>query len=294
MAKYIGTYANSGDVQTALNEQELNRPFIAYTTDNGKVIFGAAAGGAEAGDIVVYSVADDLLHYIPQANYNTTNYPTASYVPVGVVAYPQDDDIFSGASGDITFLALNWADGRFPDSGASYSAGIGNVDALRWGLSNVDISGLTNYATSGAAIEDLDGKANTEAVLAYAYASGITGWTTAATIPTNPSENDPFPIFEASWRYHTIGTVQGDWYVPAAGQYYKMLSNETIQMAVNSGLTLVGATAIDFTNRNTTGLSTEQSTSQLWRIEDGLVKSDSKQYSNTRLKPWCSSLMTRI
>lgn len=107
MAKYIGTYATSGDVQTALNNQELSRPFIAYTTDNEKVIYGANADKAEVGDIVVYSVADDLLHYIKKADYNTTSYPAASYVPVGVVAITQVDDAVLGPSGEITFMGLN-------------------------------------------------------------------------------------------------------------------------------------------------------------------------------------------
>ena len=121
MAKYIGTYATSGDVQTALDNQELNRPFIAYTTDNDKVIYGPTAGRAEVGDIVVYSVADDLLHYIKQADYNTTSYPAASYVPVGVVAIPQADDAILGPTGEITFMGLNYLDASRPDTGVMSS-----------------------------------------------------------------------------------------------------------------------------------------------------------------------------
>ena len=39
MAKYIGTYTNSGAVQTALDNLELSRPFVAYTADNNEVIY---------------------------------------------------------------------------------------------------------------------------------------------------------------------------------------------------------------------------------------------------------------
>lgn len=139
MAKYIGTYATSGDVQTALDNRELSRPFIAYTTDNEDVIFGAAADKAEPGDIVVYSVADDLLHYIKQANYSASTYPVADYVPVGVVAYPQNDDAILGPTGEITFMGLNWLDKNNPDAG-------GNGNNTAWGYENFDIPELTNPA----------------------------------------------------------------------------------------------------------------------------------------------------
>ena len=231
MAKYIGTYATSGDVQTALNNQELSRPFIAYTTDNEKVIYGPTAEKAEAGDIVVYSVADDLLHYIKQADYNTTSYPAADYEPVGVVAYQQNDDAILGPSGEITFVGINWLNKNNPDYGST-----GYPQNIEWGYSNFEIPELTTYASSGTAVADMDGRANTQAVLQYA--TGQTDWRTASAI-TWTNAAGYYPLFECAWRYHTSGTVQGDWYIPSYGQIAQMCSiaedNTNLPVLVNSG-----------------------------------------------------------
>lgn len=289
MAKYIGTYANSGDVQTALNEQELNRPFIAYTTDNEEVIFGAAADRAEAGDIVVYSVTDDLLYYIKQAEYSASTYPVADYVPVGVVAYPQNDDAILGPSGEITFMALNFLDKNKPDTGNTSYIGI------NWG-GNFDIPELTNYANSGAAIADMNGKANTQAVLNYATAQ--TDWRTASAI-TDTNAAGYYPLFECAWRYHTSGTVQGDWYIPACGQLWNSVHNQTSIDAIDAGYVLLGITN-DKLGRARYGTSTENSNSNAWSLKDGsypncyFTAQGKGVGSDFRTRPFCSKLMTRI
>ena len=284
MAKYIGTYASSGDVQTALNNSELSRPFIAYTTDNDKVYYGPAADRAEVGDIVVYSVSDDLLHYIKQADYNTTSYPSASYVPVGVVAYPQTDDAILGPSGEITFMGVNWLSKTSPDSGQPTET------SIEWGYNDFDIPELTNYANSGTAITDMNGKANTEAVLNYATAQ--TDWKTASAI-TFTNAAGYYPLFECAWRYHTSGTVQGDWFVPACGQLYYLQSNTEELAKLNAGFTAIGADLFEFQQNR--GTSTEYSSYPAWYWDRfAWEASDKKNYSNFRARPYSSKLMTRI
>lgn len=282
MAKYIGTYASSGDVQTALDNQELSRPFIAYTTDNEDVIFGAAADRAEAGDIVVYSVAEDLLHYIKQADYNTTSYPVASYVPVGVVAMPQNDDAILGPSGEITFMGLNYLNASKPDSGSTASL------TINWGYNNFDIPELTNYADSGTAITDMNGKANTQAVLQYATAQ--TNWRTDSAI-TNINAEGIYPLFECAWRYHTSGTVQGDWFVPAAGQQHNLNFQK-----MSDSLELVGWPRI--AGNSVFLSSTENGSVKCWSINPatgGIQTATKASGAGTgRIMPFCSKLMTRI
>lgn len=285
MAKYIGTYANSGDVQTALNNLELSRPFIAYTTDNDKVYYGPAADKAEVGDIVVYSVADDLLHYIKQADYNTTSYPVADYVPVGVVSMPQADDAILGPSGEITFMGLNWISKTSPDSGTSRD------EIMEWGYNNFDIPELTNYSNTGTAITDMNGKANTEAVLQYATAQ--TDWRTASAI-TFVNEPGYYPAFECAWRYHTSGTLQGDWFVPACGQLYYILENKL--SLLNAAFNKLGLPNYNLNTLN--GTSTEydksrayyRNRSNLWTIESNGIKNG----GTGKCHPYCSKLMTRI
>lgn len=284
MTKYIGTYASSGDVQTALNNQELSRPFIAYTTDNDKVYYGPAAVKAEVGDIVVYSVSDDLLHYIKQADYNTTSYPSASYVPVGVVAYPETDDIISGPTGEITFMGVNWLSKTSPDSGQP------TEKSMEWGYNNFDIPELTNYANSGTAITDMNGKANTEAVLQYA--TGQTDWRTASAITWNNSAGY-YPLFECAWRYHTSGTSQGDWFVPAAGQLNYLASNTEELAKLNAGFTAIGAGLFEFQGKRR-GASTEQTTSNSWLYNESTWSRTDKTISIFYTRPYSSKLMTRI
>lgn len=282
MAKYIGTYASSGDVQTALNNAELSRPFIAYTTDNDKVYYGPAAEKAEVGDIVVYSVSDDLLHYIKQADYNTTSYPSASYVPVGVVAYPQTDDVILGP-GEITFMGLNWLSQTSPDSGQPTEQG------MVWGYDGFDIPELTNYNNITGASTDFNGKANTQAVLQYATAQ--TDWKTASAI-TFTNAAGYYPVFECAWRYHTSGTVQGDWFVPACGQLYYLQSNSDELTKLNAGFTAIGAGLFEFQGK-TRGTSTEHSGSYAWywNISNwDIYKSDHRQ----KVRPYSSKIMTRI
>lgn len=285
MAKYIGTYASSGDVQTALDNQELNRPFIAYTTDNDQVYYGVAADKAEPGDIVVYSTADDLLHYIKQADYNTTSYPAADYAPVGVVAMPQADDAILGPTGEITFMGLNYLSKINPDSG--YYIG----QLIEYGYNNYDIPELTNYANSGTAITDMNGKANTEAVLQYATAQ--TDWRTASAITWTKAAGY-YPLFECAWRYHTSGTVQGDWYVPAAGQVYYITCNNIVVEKMRTSFNVLNATF--YWQTNTTYVSsTERNVGNIWGVaySNEYVKSLYKDSAYSCL-PFCSKLMTRI
>ena len=283
MAKYIGTYASSGDVQTALDNQELSRPFIAYTTDNDKVYYGPAAVKAEVGDIVVYSVSDDLLHYIKQADYNTTSYPSASYVPVGVVAYPEADSIF-GPTGEITFMGVNWLSKTIPDSGQP------TEQDIEWGYDGFDIPELTNYNNITGASTDFNGKANTEAVLQYATAQ--TDWRTASAI-TWTNAAGYYPVFECAWRYHTTGTSQGDWYVPAAGQLYYLQSNTEELAKLNAGFTAIGAGLFEFQGK-ARGTSTERASFNSWYWNNSALSVGGKDYKYFFTRPYSSKLMTRI
>lgn len=287
MAKYIGTYANSGAVQTALDNQELSRPFIAYTQNDEKVIFGTAGEGAKVGDIVVYSVADQLLHFIPQANYSASTYPVADFVPVGVVAYPQTDDVIIGPSGEITFMGLNWLDKNKPDSGNT------SKQDITWGYNGFDIPELTNYANSGTAITDMNGKANTQAVLQYATAQ--TDWRTASAITENNAAGY-YPLFECAWRYHTSGTAQGDWYIPAAGQVALLINNSGNNTAIETGLKLVN-NGLSNNPNNQKGTSTEASAGAAFHYSKTALDAAGTGKGNRwdwSTHPYCTKLMTRI
>lgn len=70
-------------------------------------------------------------------------------------------------------------------------------------------------------LNDFNGKEYTSKTLELATAQS--DWKTADTIINNPPDNNTtntgyFPTVCCSWRYHTKGTNQGDWYIPSAAE----------------------------------------------------------------------------
>lgn len=90
--------------------------------------------------------------------------------------------------------------------------------------------GLSGAGTTANSLSDFAGKSNTEFLCSKATAQA--DWKTATTI-TNKYESGYHPTACVCWRFHTVGTSQGDWYLPAHGELgyccvrYKLI-NETI------------------------------------------------------------------
>ena len=164
MAKYIGTYENETAIATAVENNELNRPFVALAEDTSRVYYGPYVDLAVIGDICVYDTTTQSLRFIHQADYNTTAYPTATYEPIGVIATNQT--VSSDGEIDITvkILSKNWMSKSTPDTGNS------NRQDIEWG-DNTVATGATSTS---------DGKANTATVLTFA--TGQANWRTDATI----------------------------------------------------------------------------------------------------------------
>ena len=65
------------------------------------------------------------------------------------------------------------------------------------------------------ALSDFDGVGNTK--ILTDLATKQSDWKTATNI-TNNSSSGYYPAACCCWRYHTVGTNQGDWYLPACGE----------------------------------------------------------------------------
>ena len=93
---------------------------------------------------------------------------------------------------------------------------------------------------TGNAYADMDGKGNTEKILAIDN-GGSTDWQTASTITNTDRTRTIHPAAQCCWRYHTVGTQQGDWYLPSAGELgylasrWKAIGN-SINKLVSSGV----------------------------------------------------------
>lgn len=221
MAKYIGTYANETAIATAVNNNDLSRPFVALAEDTSRVYYGPYVDLAVIGDICVYDTTTQSLRFIHQADYNKTTYPTATYEPIGVIVTDQTASLAVGVNRTVKILSKNWMSKSTPDTGNA------NRQDIEWG-DNTVATGATSTS---------DGKTNTATVLTFA--TGQSNWRTDTTISFTNGER-MYPLFECAWRYHTGGTAQGDWYIPSINEITPILTDSTNGLAVNSGLTAIG------------------------------------------------------
>lgn len=85
-------------------------------------------------------------------------------------------------------------------------------------------------SSSNNAMSDFDGVGNTTKLINLATKQS--DWKTASTI-TNERGSGYSPAACCCWRYHTDGTKQGDWYLPACGELgYIMPKFNKIQQAI--------------------------------------------------------------
>ena len=97
-----------------------------------------------------------------------------------------------------------------------------------------------NGSGVGNRAEEMDGRVNTATILAIDNTSD-TSWQTAATITNTEYTETIHPAAQCCWRYHTVGTNQGDWYLPAGGELGYVASrlkaiNNSIDKLVSSGV----------------------------------------------------------
>ena len=87
------------------------------------------------------------------------------------------------------------------------------------------------------AMSDFDGKNNTNIITDLATAED---WKTASSI-TGSASNGCYPAACCCWRYHTDGTFQGQWYLPASGELgYIMPKFNQIQASINALISAYG------------------------------------------------------
>lgn len=94
-------------------------------------------------------------------------------------------------------------------------------------------------SSSNNALADFDGIGNSQVL--QDLATSQSDWKTASSI-TNNSGSGYYPAACCCWRYHTEGTSQGDWYLPACGELgYIMSSFNKINDAIDKICTAYGS-----------------------------------------------------
>ena len=119
------------------------------------------------------------------------------------------------------------------------------------------------YSSSGAT-SDLDGKANTETILAVDNAAS-TAWQTASAITNDGSNATVHPAAQCCWRFNPGSTNQGDWYLPSIGELAFIMPNlNNLQAAISD----VGG--VQLNDDYYYWSSTEYGGSRAWRVDTDL------------------------
>ena len=104
---------------------------------------------------------------------------------------------------------------------------------LSGGTRNPNVDVVTSGGTN--ALTDFNGKLNTAKLCNKATAQA--DWRTASSIITTTGDTAYYPAACCCWRYHTVGTHQGDWYLPACGELAYFVPRF---MVINASIAKVG------------------------------------------------------
>ena len=206
----------------------------------------------------------DIYNFVPELNtgyikcWNFTHkqfvyYTVDKYVeeldevPIGISIKPQE-------SQEGYTIALKYGNTNTPDIGSN------TEQYMAWGNNGILIEGIQCADTSAEVIADFNGRHNTELMLELC--TGQPNWRTDPKIEANGGKGYA-PAAQTCWRYHTPGTNQGDWYLPAGGEMYVTMGKYWTQLRpcfekVNSSVT-----------RTYIHVSTQKDASSAWHTSGG-------------------------
>lgn len=142
---------------------------------------------------------------------------------------------WGGAGSDIPSLT-NFQTVVTGDTKAEGTNSIGYVPKNGSYLSTPHIPSPIDYFSaysSEGATSDLNGKANTEKILAVDNDES-TDWQTAESITNDGYNNTVHPAAQCCWRFNPGSTNQGDWYLPSIGELAFIVPNfNNLQTAIS-------------------------------------------------------------
>lgn len=212
MSKYITHFQTEAAYQSALPTLDL--PNVSLVDELGEVHYHRALYGAHAGDIALYDVAEAQKIVVTAEDWNLTTYPTASYPIIGVVA--EDESPL----GCVVMSCL------YVDSDGSQTT---TVKDYKWQNTALPWSSAPNIQTDADA-QAYSGKGKTET---YAIIENIKAYDLA-----HGTDNVTGNIPDVIPKYSTIGTLNGDWFVPSTSVLYNVALKNT---AINSTLAKINA-----------------------------------------------------
>lgn len=226
MSTYIKSFATEAEYLQA-KQNGLNYPNVSYVEAtnvshfNPKITKGINKSEAVLGDAVIADLNNLGYKYLcHKADYNTNDWPTTDYKVIGVVV---NNDTENDVVKAISLVGMSLTD---PVNGTPVNQIAGGMPFSKM---YVDVSGITNYATTEEAVSDFDGWANTQAIMEYVSDKTIDPIPSGAT-------NGVFQAAMVCQRYNPDGGSAGQWYLPALGELYNyaMLNRDAVNTAIQT------------------------------------------------------------
>lgn len=128
---------------------------------------------------------------------------TSKYTPIGIIVANKEDNIYGDNS--IAIASFKWMDNSNPDNGS-----ITPKDMYFGQYRNNDGILETFNSESAVSASGMRGREDTKAMLDATTVE----YKTTETIP-NVTTSGSFTMACCTWRFHTEGTQQGDWFMPS-------------------------------------------------------------------------------
>lgn len=201
----------------------------------------------------VYGTGQAGVMSLAEMNYTTpdvggSEYPTIYWGGYGTkTSLPYFDEVnhVDGTTGNYGYLPSDQYTGVTSLDGVSkYENGVSGKAPSPYNAdgSRNEAYYTTAYSTANV-LSDFDGVGNTAVLTELATAQS--DWKTASAI-TNSYGKYYYPAACCAWRFHTAGTVQGQWYLPAGGEFGYVINrisaiNTTINKVLSVYSSVVGA-----------------------------------------------------
>lgn len=225
MSKYFSLFNTEAQYEAA--KDTLDYPNVSLIDTTGDLHYAKyiapKVADAPFKNILMEDTTGALFHINPD-NYNLTDYPLESCVPIAVCIFDRE----SRNDGKAVFLSVRYMSPSTPETGSNVST------SLYWG-DNTKYSGVTG----------INQKTTTGVYTSKMINDGIRELVTVdwsgSTIPNNTNSGS-YPVFEMCWRYHTLGTKAGDWMLPNYYDLYKYKNNfSTIKSVFQKINTVAGS-----------------------------------------------------
>ena len=160
---------------------------------------------AEFGDILMTQISTNKLLVIPVENYNLETYPFENYKPIAVCIY----DKVSNQNNQAVFMSFQMSDTLH------LGTGIKKGSEVSFGFNNFDISQVVPSIRSSSASSIYINNQMRNIVTKDYSGNTVTG----------SSKIGDADAFGVCWRFKTVGTEEGEWYLPSRNDIDKFKNN---------------------------------------------------------------------